>query len=121
MIGFTYEKRCAVQLQQDKLTKLLSFAKEVAIGYSIPKVALRTRDKVEVTTGSGMRRTTAWIFFPGRRTGLTEYGNLIGIGVHSGRWQHLKTLKDFEDLDEPDATVATIQRNLAEMQTKLDS
>jgi hypothetical protein len=121
VIGFTYEKRCAVQLQQDKLTELLSLAKEVSRGYILLEANHRTRDKVEVTTGSGMRRTSVWIFFPGRRTGLTEYGNLVGIGTHSSRWHHLKTLKDFEDLDEPDATVATIQRNLAEMQTELDS
>jgi hypothetical protein len=110
-----------VQLQQDKLTNLLFLAKEVARGYIIPRVNHRTRDSVEVTTGSGMRRTTAWIFFPGRRTGLTEYGNLIAVGVSSDRWRHLKTLKDFKDFDEPDATVAIIRQNLAEMQAELDS
>lgn len=110
-----------MQLQQDELTKLLSLCKEIARGYIIPRVNRRTRDNVEVTTGSGMRRTTAWIFFPGRRTGLTEYGNLIGTGGNSSQWRHLKTLKDFEGLDEPDATVAIIRQNLAEMQAELDS
>lgn len=83
-------------IEQHELDELIADAKYVAKHF-VPAAA----QPIEVTTANGnnMRRAHAWTF-QDRQTGLTSYGNIVG--KNGARWQHLKTVSDWNILSDPD-------------------
>jgi len=98
-------------IQQQQLDELLQLGKQVA--RVLTPVASQP---ITVATGAGARRTTAWVFSD-KQTGLTQYGNVIGLG--KTQWQHMKTVDAWDIFANPQDTFNLVHIELTAMRNSL--